>query len=191
MRRLTVCLVAVLALVGCKRKADSQPLDKAGVRFTVVEKLHELSVSEAEIAQVVKAREAGMRDDNCLALVRLARSRGGEFTDGDAVVKLASVQFTEDEVMELARLNQLGPWAIEALVMRFANVNKPVIMALARRRAKARPIPASTGIVAMKDAGFRDSEIISFIEGGGTEEQAKQAARYRAPRGGTKFRRLR
>lgn len=191
MKKSVAILMVLLALAGCKRKADSKPLDKAGVRFTVIEKLQELTVTENEVAQVVKARETGMRDDDCLELVRLARSRGAEFSDGDAVVKLAGVQFTEDEVMELARLNQLGLWAGEAQVMRFAGVNKPVILAMARMRAQARPVPASTGIVALKDAGFSDNEMISFIERGMTDAQAMQAARVHAPRGGTKFRRLR
>lgn len=191
MRKTTVLLMALLALGGCKGKADSQPLDKAGVRFTVIEKLHELNVSEEEVAQVVKARATGMRDDYCLELVRLARSRGAEFAEGDAVAKLAGVQFSEDEVMELARLNQIGLWVGEAQVLRFAGVNKPVILALARERAAARPVPASTGIVALKDAGFSDNEMISFIERGMTEAQAMQAARVHAPRGGTRFRRLR
>lgn len=191
MKKSAVVLMVLLALAGCKRKADSKPLDKAGVRFTVIEKLHEMNVSEAEVAQVVKARETGLRDDYCLELVRLSRSRGGEFTDGDSVVKLAGVQFSEDEVMEMARLNQLGLWTNEAQVMRFAGVNKPVILTVARERAKARPIPSSAGIVALKDAGYTDKDMIYFVERGITDKEAKEMARGRAPRGTTRFRRLR
>ncbi len=191
MRKLSICLLAILALAGCKRKADTKPLDQAGVRFSVIEKLRDMSVTENEVAQVVKARETGMHDDNCLELVRLARARGGEFTAGDAVQTLAAVQFTEDEVMALARLNQLGLWVGEVQAMRFAGVNKPVIMTLARARSKGGPALSSPNVVRLQDAGFTDGEMISLIEQGATDAQAAALARDRMPRGSGQFRRLR
>lgn len=191
MRRLTICLIALLALAGCKRKADTKPLDQAGVRFTVIEKLHEMNVTDNEVAQVVKARETGMHDDNCMELVRMARARGAEFTAGEAVQTLAGVQFTEDEVMQLARQNQLGLWVGEVQAMRFAGVNKPVIMALARARAKGRPAISGPNVVRLQDAGFSDNEMIALIEQGTTDAQAAALARSRLPHGPAQFRRLR
>lgn len=190
MRRLYL-LAVLLALAGCKSKADTKPLDQAGVRFSVIEKLREMNVTENEVAQVVKARETGMHDDNCLELVRMARARGGEFTAGDAVQTLAAVQFTEDEVMALGRMNQLGLWVGEVQAMRFAGVNKPVIMALARARSKGRPALSGPSIVRLQDAGYTDNEMIALIEQGTTEAQAGALARERMPRGPAQFRRLR
>ena len=191
MRRLGICIAAVVVLTGCQRKADTKPLDQAGVRFTVIEKLHEMKVSDNEVAQVVKAREAGLHDENCLELVRIARSRGGEFAAGDAVQTLAGVQFTEEEVMVLARQNQLGLWVGEVQAMRFAGVNKPVIMALATARSKGRPAISGPNIVRLQDAGFTDNEMMALIDEGTTDAQAAALARGRLPRGPAQFRRLR
>lgn len=191
MKKLLTIALASLCLWGCQRKADTKPLDQAGVRFTVIEKLGKMNVTNDEVAQVVKAREAGLHDDNCLELVHLARARGSEFNDGDSVVTLAGVQFTEDEVMELARLNQLGLWIGEVQAMRFAGVNKPVILALARARARSRPVPSGPNIVRMQDAGLSDEEMIELVARGFTDAQAAELARERRPRGGSQFKRLR
>ncbi len=186
-----ICISAVLFLAGCQRKADTRPLDQAGVRHTVIEKLRELNVTDNEVAQVVKAREAGMHDQNCFDLVRLARSRGAEFTDGDSVATLAGVQFTQEEVMELARMNQLGLWIGEVQAMRFAGINKPVIFALARARSKGRPALSSPSIVRLQDAGFTDNQMIELIEQGTSDAAASALARDRMPRGSSRFQRLR
>lgn len=185
-----LAVAAITCLAGCSRKADTKPLDKAGVRYTTIQKLHELNVTDNEVAQVVKARDAGMHDQNCLELVQLARGRGTEFNDGDAVAVLFGVQFTEDEVMVLARINQLGLWIGEVQAMRFAGVNKPVIFALATMRSKARPTPSGPNVVRLQDASLSDDEMIELIERGTNDAEAAEIARIRKPRGGTQFRRL-
>jgi hypothetical protein len=186
-----VVLLAGLCLAGCKRKADTKPLDKAGVRFSVIERLHEIKVTDSEVAQLVKARQAGMHDDNCLELVRLARGRGAEFTDGDSVATLAGVQFTQEEVLEMARLNQLGLWIGEVQAMRFAGVSKAVIMTLARSRGAGRAVPSSPNVVRLQDAGLTDNEMMDLFQRGITDAEAEDMARARMPRGGAKFRSLR
>lgn len=191
MRRLAICVLAILALAACKQKADTKPLDAAGVRFTVIERLREMNVSANEVNNVVRAKEAGMSDQNCLELVRMARSRGGEFDDGESIVTLAGVQFTENEVMELARLNQLGLWIGEVQAMRFAGVNKPVIMTLARARNKGRPALSAPNIVRLQDAGYTDNQMMQLIDEGTTDAQAAAMVRARTPSGPSHFRRLR
>jgi hypothetical protein len=183
-------MAAIACLAACARKADTKPLDQAGVRHTTIQKLHEMNVTDNEVAQVVKARGAGMHDQNCLELVQLARGRGIEFNDGDAVAVLFGVQFSEEEVMQLARINQLGLWIGEVQAMRFAGVNKPVIFALANMRSKARPVPSGPNIVRLQDAGLSDNEMIELIERVTTDAEAAEIARIRKPKGGTQFRRL-
>ncbi len=191
MQRLSICVLAILTLAGCKQKADTKPLDAAGVRFTVIERLREMNVSANEVNNVVRAKEAGMSDQNCLELVRMSRSRGAEFDDGESIVTLAGVQFTEDEVMELARLNQLGLWIGEVQAMRFAGVNKPVIMTLARARSKGRPALSAPNIVRLQDAGYTDNQMMQLIDEGTTDAQAAAMVRARTPSGPSHFRRLR
>ena len=189
---LTVVALTLLAALGaCSRKADTKPLDAAGVRYSVITKLEEMNVSANEVANVARAKDTGLSDEACLELVRLSRSRGGEFNEGDAVGVLAGVQFTEDEVMTLARQNQLGLWVGEVQAMRLAGVSKPVILALARERSKARPSISSPNIVRLQDSGLSDNQIIELIESGTTDSAAGALARERMPKGPSKFQRLR
>ena len=77
---LTVVALTLLAALGaCSRKADTKPLDAAGVRYSVITKLEEMNVSANEVANVARAKDTGLSDEACLELVRLSRSRGGEF----------------------------------------------------------------------------------------------------------------
>ena len=48
---LTVVALTLLAALGaCSRKADTKPLDAAGVRYSVITKLEEMNVSANEVA---------------------------------------------------------------------------------------------------------------------------------------------
>jgi hypothetical protein len=190
MRNLLPLALAAVC-VGCKAKADPKPLDEAGIGYSTIEALRALEVTDAEVTQVVKARRAGLRDASCLELVRLARSRGWPFHEGDAVAALTLVNFTEDEILELGRLNQLGLWVGEAQAMRFAAIEKGIVLSMARARAARRPVPSSAAMVKLKDAGFSDSEMLTIVERGTTDAEALSAAQGRQPRGTSKFRRLR
>src|ERR1700676_3163148 len=120
---LGVLLVFISVISACKQaqqKANAEPLDQAGMWSNSVAELRALKVSNAEIGELTKAREAGLTDPSCIALVKLARGRQKPFTDGQPVADLLSVGSSEPTVLELARLNQLGPWAGEARVIRLA-----------------------------------------------------------------------
>src|SRR6266849_3997676 len=116
---LVLAALAAVGGVGCKRlhPTDTAPLDKAGMWFRSIEELRRLAVSDAEVAELVKAREAGLSDAGCIELVRLARGHRGHqqpFASGNAVADLRRVDVSEATILELARLDQLGVWAGEA-----------------------------------------------------------------------------
>src|SRR2546426_2062430 len=83
--RYKLFLLGVLALLrvgGCDKHllTDYRPLDKAGMWSSSVEELKKLNTSDAEVAQLVKMKQAGVSDDTCVALISNAHDRKYLFT---------------------------------------------------------------------------------------------------------------
>jgi hypothetical protein len=167
-------LLASGALTGCKQlhRTDLTPLNQAGMYFSNVEQLRQLSVSDGEVAQLVPARQAGFSDDDCIELIRIARTRHQPFADGQAVAGLLSAGVQEKSVLELDQLGQLGPWSGEALVLRLSGLSDQVILAIARRRAAEQPVLSSAKVSALKNAGLSEAQILADINSGISDAQA-------------------
>jgi hypothetical protein len=183
-------LAWVLVWAGCQSasRTDTAALDEAGMWFNGVEQLRELSVTDDEVQQVLLARQAGITDQNCVELVRLARRRNQPFADGGAVAGLMRAGMQEQSVMALARLNQLGIRAGEAQAMRLTGLSDEVVLAVARRRNAGQPVLSSAKVAALRNAGFTDRQIIDLINRGTSDAQADAiiAQRVRAA-GGSRF----
>src|SRR6266478_1465177 len=87
--RYKLFLLGVLALLrvdGCDKHllTDYRPLDQAGMWSSNVEELKKLNTSDTEVAQLVKAKQAGLSDDGCVTLVNDAHQL--DVISGDAVV---------------------------------------------------------------------------------------------------------
>ncbi len=185
---LVACLVlAVMAVPGCKRlrRTDTQPLDKAGMWFRSIDELRGLGITDAEVAELAKAREAGISDPGCIELVRTARERRQPYASGDAIANLRRVGVSESTILELARLDQLGLWVGEAQATRLAGLSDMVLLAVARRRAAGQPVLSGSSIARLKNAGLSEAAILDLIAHGSTDAkvEAMLAARQRAASG--------
>jgi hypothetical protein len=167
-------LLFAAALTGCKQlhPTDLTPLNQAGMYFTNVEQLRQLSVSDSEVAQLVPAHQAGVSDDDCIELIRIARSRNQPFADGQAVAGLLNAGVSEKSVLELDHLDQLGPWSGEALVLRLSGLSDQVILAIARRRVADQPVLSSAKVSALKNSGLSEAQILADINSGISDAQA-------------------
>ncbi|MGO9641831.1 MAG: hypothetical protein ACLP1Y_11060 [Candidatus Acidiferrales bacterium] len=171
-----VVLAAFVTLAACKRQqqTDLSPLDQAGMWFSNVQELRGYNLSDAEVSQLVEARQAGLPDTNCVELVRLARQRNQSFSDGDAIASLLGAGVGSQTIMELARLNQLGPWSGEALAMHLAKLSDAMILEVAGRRAAGQPALSGEKLAELRDTGYSESQLIELIERGTTDAQADQ-----------------
>ncbi len=155
--------------------------------FNSIEELRKLQISDAEVAELAKARQAGVSDETCIQLVRLARSRGEPLASGDAVANLRRVNVSEPAVLELARMDQLGLWSGEAQAMRLAGLSDRVILAVARRRAAGQPALSGSSLTQLKNSGMSETELLSLIDKGATDQQASEMVaahqRYITPTG--------
>jgi len=175
---LGLLLVGLLTLSACSRAqpaaADTIPLDQAGMWANSVEELRALKISNAEISELAKARQAGFSDPSCVTLIKVARSHQKPFADGQSVVSLISVGSSEQTVLELARLNQLSLYAGEAQAMRLAGLSDTVVLGVAQRRSQGLPVLSGDKLAALKNAGVNDAELLDMIHKGVTEEQASR-----------------
>jgi hypothetical protein len=181
---LAAAVAATLTASGCKRihPTDTQPLDQVGVSFRAIEDLRALAITDAEVAELVKARQAGLSDAGCIDLVRLARARKQPFDAGDAVADLRRVEVNEPVILELAHLNQLGLWVGEAQAIRLSGLSDEVVLAVARRRAQGQTVVSGPSLTRLKNAGRSEAAILRLIESGTSDDQVAEtlAAERRA-----------
>jgi hypothetical protein len=167
-------LLLLLPLASCKKAepVNTQALDDAGMWFNSVAELRKMNVSNAEIGELAKARQAGLTDPSCVELIKLARSRQQPFSDGQSIAELLATGIPEQTVLELARLNQLGLWAGQAEAMHLAGMPDKVILAVAQRRSQNLPVLSGEKLGELRNAGASDAVILDMVQKGVTEEQA-------------------
>lgn len=173
---MVAALASVAGIVGCQRfhKADTQPLYQSGLWSDTIKQLRDLNVSDSEVNELIKVHINGLSDDGCVQLIRLARSRKQMFTEGDDVAGLLQANVAESTVLELARLNQIGPWVGEAEGIRLAGFSDQVVLAIARRRADRLPTVSGASVVELKNTGLDEPKVLNLIVNGLTDEQAGQ-----------------
>jgi hypothetical protein len=174
------------ALSGCKStpKVDPSPLEQAGMYFNNIEQLRELGLTQDEVSQLAQVRQAGLNDEDCVALIQLARRHERPFTEGEAIAGLLRAGFQESSVMALVRLDQLII-AREAQIMKLAGLSDEVILALARRRNAGQPALSSAKAAALRNVQLTNAQILAAINRGTTDAQADAiiAQRTRAAKG--------
>ena len=180
-RLFAVSLAAALALIalllpGCNRlhRTDTRPLDQAGMWYGSIQELRALGVTDAEVVELAKARQAGVSDAACIELVRIAHGRKQPFADGDAVAGLRQVGISESTTLELARLEQFGLRAGETQAMHLAGLSDQILLGVARRRAAGQPVPSGSSLAQLKDAGMSEAEMLDLIQHGTTDQQAQE-----------------
>jgi hypothetical protein len=183
-------LILLLPLAACKhaeqQTTTTQALDEAGMWSNSISELRTLNVSNAEIGELSKARQAGLSDPSCIELIKLARGRQQPFAGGQAIADLLATGSSEQTVVELARLNQLGLWSGEAQALRLAGLSDKVILAVAERRSQGLPVMSGGKIAGLKNSGASEAVILDFIHKGLSDERvAEYIAQREHSAGGT------
>ena len=180
-------LACLLLSAACKQgpKADAQPPDASGDWVNSVPELRALNVSNPEIDELTKAHDAGLSVKACETLIKLARSRQKPFADGDGIADLLSAGSSEQTVLDLAHLNQLGLWAGEARILRLGGLSDKVILAVAHRRSQNLPVLSGVKLGELQNSGASEATILDFVEKGYSEQQVTDyiAQRERAAGG--------
>ena len=188
--------VCTLFAVGCKQHllTDYRPLDQSGMWSSGLEQLKTLNASDSEVAQLVKAKQARLSDDACVALVAAAHERKHPFTSGDSTANLARAGYSEDQILEIARADQLDAISGDAVALRLIGLSDGFVQFVLKRRLQRQTTLGTPQIARLKNTGLSETQILEKIKAGMTDAQAdreiaaREAARNHA---GTGFVRVR
>jgi hypothetical protein len=172
--KLAAAIILLFVCAGCKhvRYVDTKALDQAGMDYSAIQELKELSPTDQEIAEVAKAKMGGLSDHACIELLRIFRAqnqRQPEFAD--AADNLVQVGMTEDNILELARMRQLGVPSGELVAMKLAGLSDAVVMEVARRHAAGKQALSGVSLAHLKDAGFSQASLFEFVRRGVRDDQ--------------------
>jgi hypothetical protein len=151
---------------------DITPLDNSGMSFSAIQNLRSMDLTNVEAAQIIEAKQAGLTDDDCVTLVRLARSRKESFESGDDVTQLLRAGISESTVMQLAQLDQIGAWSGEAVAMRLAGLSDQIILEEAHRRAAGQAVLSGASLANFKNAGMREATLLQLVRRGVPDNEA-------------------
>lgn len=173
--RLAALLVgASFIFFACSRMVplDTSPLDSSAMSFAAIQTLKGMNITNAEVAQVAAAKQAGFSDNECIALFRLVRSRKQQFEVGDDVAQLLRAGVSSSTVMQLAQLAQLKSWGGEATAMRLAGLSEEIILEEAHRRAAGLPVLSGASLANFKNTGMREATLLQLVRRGVPESEA-------------------
>jgi len=166
--------VLVLLAVGCNRHilTDYRPLDQAGMWSSGLEQLKKLDTSDAEVAQLVKVKQARLSDDACVALVAAAHERKHPFASGDSTANLAAAGYSEAQILDIARADQLDAISGDAVALRLIGLSDNFVQYVLQRRLQGRPTLDTPQIARLKNTGLSETQILDKIKSGMTDAQA-------------------
>jgi hypothetical protein len=165
----------VVAAAGCKKvhRVDTTPLDLVGLSYSTVQDLKALNISDAEIKELVQAKQAGFSDATCVELVRIARSQQHPFNSAEAVTGLLQVGMTEESILELARMKQLGLGVGELQAIRLAGLPDSIVLEVARQHSAGKTVLSGASIAQFMNTGMSRQTLLELVRRGVPDDQAQ------------------
>jgi hypothetical protein len=150
-------------LAGCKSHplTDYRPLDHAGMWSSSMQDLKKLNVNDAEVAQLVSLKNAGVSDDMCISLVQAARAHQHPFASAASAASLNRAGFSEEQILVIARNDQLDSLSGDAVMLRLIGLADPTVQLILQRRMKGLTTMSSAEIGRLKNTGLSEREIVS------------------------------
>lgn len=182
--RLVLCPLLMslsLPLFGCHilHPVNTQPLDAAGMSYDSIQELKSLRISTPEVAEMAKARQSGFSDADCIDAFKIFRGRNQPFDAGGAIASLVQVNVSDDAILELARINQLGLDSGELQAMKLAGLSDDILLEVARHRAKGEPVLSGASLAMLKNTGMRASTLLELARRGVPDSQSPAIISYR------------
>jgi hypothetical protein len=186
----------LIRMSGCHEHplTDYRPLDQAGMFSSNVEQLKTLNTSDAEVAQLVKLKQAGISDDSCVTLVTGAHQHHHLFTSADSAINLVRAGYPETVILEIAKIDQLDIISGDAVMLRLVGLSDRAVDLILHRRLQGQSTLSSAEIGRLKNTGLSEKQIMERVNQGMTDAEAdKEASVREATRNhsGTGFVRLR
>jgi hypothetical protein len=139
-----------------------------------LEQLKGLNTSDAEVAQLVKLKRAGVSDDTCVALLSTAHAKQHPFASADSVASLLGASYPESQILEFARVEKLDSLSGDAVMLRLIGLSDATVQTVLQRRIKDLSVLGSGEIARLKNTGLTEKQIVERINQGMTDEQAEK-----------------
>ena len=180
-KRWSLLAAFALSIGGCHSitPVDTKPLDDVGMAYDSIRELNALDITAPEVAQVATAREAGISDASCITLLRISHDRKQSFDAGDAAAGLFQAHASEQTILDLARLNELGLPSGEFQAMRLAGLSDATVLAVARHRAANEPVLSGASLAGLKNAGVRESTLLELARRGVPDSKSVEITHLR------------
>ena len=99
-----------------------------------VDQLKQLNVTDLEITQLSKLKRVGASDDLCIALLKAARDHHHEFSNADSAIQLSQAGYSDDQILEMARSDQIDILSGEAITLKLIGLSNPTVQTIIHRR---------------------------------------------------------
>jgi hypothetical protein len=164
--------VCLLLLAGCEKKhqTDYSPLD--AMYSSSLDELKKLKVTELEIAQLGKLKQAGASDELCLSLFKTARAHGHDFTSGEAAINLSQAGYSDTQIQEMAESDQIDLLSGEAITLKLIGLSNPTVQEIVHRRIQGLPTMTSEQIGRLKNIAMSEKQILVMVDSGLTGDDA-------------------
>lgn len=139
-----------------------------------VDQLKKLNVTDLEIAQLTKLKQVGAGDDLCLALLKAARDHHHDFSNGDAAIQLSQAGYSDEQILEMARSDQIDILSGEAITLKLIGLSNPTVQAIIHRRIEGLPTLTSAQIGRLKNTGMSEKQILDLVNQGLSDGPAEK-----------------
>jgi hypothetical protein len=167
--------VCALILAGCQKQpqTDYNSLERTGMWSSTLDELKSMKLSDLEIAQLTKLKNAGASDDLCVALVKAARSHNHEFSSGDSAMDLSRAGYSDAQILEMAQSDQIDILSAEAVTLKLIGLSNATVQYVIHRRIQGLPTLTSAQIGRLKNTAMSEKQIIEIVNEGLSEQQAE------------------
>lgn len=170
-----ICAV-LLFQVGCESLTplDTKPLDNAGIGYSTIKELKRQHITAAEIGEIVKVRQSGLSDEDCVTLLQIFHGRDEKFTAGDAIASLHQSGMSEGTVLALAGMDQVGLGYGELQAMHLAGLSDAIVLEVARHRAAGKPELSGASLGTLRNLRMDNATLLELVRRGIPESEAQQ-----------------
>lgn len=176
-------VVCLLLLLGCEKKPQRDYSAIDAMYSTNVDELKKMKVTEIEVNQLGKLKQAGGTDELCMALFNAARSHGHDFSSGDSAIDLSRAGYSDAEIQEMADSDQIDTLSNEAVTLKLIGLTNPTVQEIMHRRIQGLPTMTSVQIGQLKNTGMSEKQIMDLVNSGLTGDAAdKKIAQLEASR---------
>jgi hypothetical protein len=173
------CAWAISSGCGKHLLTDYRPLVNAGMSSMSTEELKKLNTSDAEVLELVSAKQAGVSDYTCVTLVSSAHQHQHLFTSAEAATSLAGAGFGESQILQIARLDRLDTISGDAVTLRLIGLSDSMVQTVLQRRLQDQPTLSTAEIARLKNTGLTETQILQRINQGMDDSQAEKEVRAR------------